>query len=281
MDENRNLSPQTWLFASGSGIGLSHKKTGSDCQDYAYVETFGKDSSWLVGALADGAGSAAHSKEGAEFLCTEVIRKLQDSEALNKLLEEFQTLPKTEMLDEIEPIKQQLRQVFVESVDALRSYAQAKEINPQDLASTLVAFIASPNFLASIEIGDSLLVYISSKGEFSLNNLPMKGEYANQTIFAVSKDSKEQVACCVRKFREQDQLVFICAMTDGLESVSFDKSTNTPGSKFFLPLLESSKACNTNSELEAFIREVITMPALDTRTDDDKTLLIALNRLAP
>lgn len=52
-----------WRFAKACVIGAAHERAGRACEDRVKVERIGRDV--LVGAVADGAGSARRGGDGA------------------------------------------------------------------------------------------------------------------------------------------------------------------------------------------------------------------------
>ncbi|WP_212720148.1 MULTISPECIES: protein phosphatase 2C domain-containing protein [unclassified Synechocystis] len=65
-----------WRTVCQSAIGSFHVETGLPCQDYGAYQTLGKDI--LIGAVADGAGSAKHSDLGAKVAVETAIQFVLD-----------------------------------------------------------------------------------------------------------------------------------------------------------------------------------------------------------
>jgi hypothetical protein len=63
----------TWKAIECHAIGVSHQKQGMPCQDYGKYQILGDV---IVGAVADGAGSAKHSDLGATLVVESVVNHL-------------------------------------------------------------------------------------------------------------------------------------------------------------------------------------------------------------
>ena len=100
----------------------------------------------------------------------------------------------------------------------------------------------------------------------------MKGEYANTTYFVTDPDSATRL-----EYASIDETLSGVAMfSDGLEHLVLDYSNQTVLSDFFeemsRPLTSRERSRDFNDDLGAFLRS----PGLDLRTDDDKTLILAM-----
>src|SRR4051794_8566077 len=67
----------TWTALGDSVAGTSHRARNCPCQDAFRFRVFGSVAEWLVIAVADGAGSAAHSEIGANLACEEFVRRVE------------------------------------------------------------------------------------------------------------------------------------------------------------------------------------------------------------
>ena len=69
-----------WSVLGESVIGTSHRTRNVPCQDATWFRAFGPSSAWLVVAVADGAGSAAHSQVGAALACESFVHRVESFE---------------------------------------------------------------------------------------------------------------------------------------------------------------------------------------------------------
>ncbi|RUT07143.1 hypothetical protein DSM106972_024040 [Dulcicalothrix desertica PCC 7102] len=256
-----------WKAIGSSVKGTSHKQGNIPCQDYSEHKVI---DDVIVGAVADGAGSAKFSNIGA---------KLAVKTALFHLEEFFKNLKEEKKRDLQQPIVSELarevfREVFREILDKVKNELKAKaseqECDFNDLACTLLAFIATPDWIAAMQIGDGFIVIrAENSNEYKLFFPPDKGEYANETIFVTSKDADYKMDVLYNP-------KFICASTDGLERLAINFRDWKPSSGFFKPFEEGLKITEKLEQEEEDIKKWLTSEDVNTRTDDDKTLLLCL-----
>src|SRR5687767_6367825 len=58
-----------WTWASASSRGVSHLKTGVQCQDAKSCSLLGRNADVLLTVVSDGAGSAVYGGQGASLVC--------------------------------------------------------------------------------------------------------------------------------------------------------------------------------------------------------------------
>jgi hypothetical protein len=155
---------------------------------------------------------------------------------------------------------------------ALQREAQNKNWPVRDLACTLLLFVATPDWLVAMQIGDGFIVVKPAGDTYQLLFSPDKGEYANETSFVTSKDVLKQMRCCFKR----GGYSFICASTDGLERLAIDFRTWTPSPGFFQPFEDYLKEPKHLHQDPDYLKTFLESDRLNARTDDDKTLLVCL-----
>ncbi len=254
-----------WQAISRSVIGTSHQKQNLPCQD------FGGDrivDHVMIGAVADGAGSAPRSDIGAELAVTTALNYLAATEAwLQQRQQSWQTLATA-------PTPAQAQKLFAKTVAKVRSaldqQAASHHYAVEDLACTLLMFLATPDWVMAMQIGDGFIVMRPQHQDYQLLFQPDKGEFANQTTFVTS--SSALAAMQVRVITAPQS--FICAATDGLERVAIRLSDWAPFPPFFQPLEEYLAETPHPESEDKYLMQFLTSDRLNTRTDDDKTLLL-------
>jgi Protein phosphatase 2C len=268
----------SWKAAVCSEIGTRHCHQDLPCQDYGQYVKVG---SVLIGAVSDGAGSARHAEVGAKIAVETALSHLQSQVALfgavKSVRPEEIKIPRLEdggrnrlpQLSETEANRLFTATVMA-VVAALQNQADSEGYDLADLACTLLVFVASPDLLAAMQIGDGFIVVETAEVELELLFRPSKGEYINETCFVTSSNALDHMQ--VRVCSERPQ--FICAATDGLEKVAIRFQDWLPFSPFFQPLV----ACLQSSPAEAtaYLQSFLSSERLNARTDDDKTLLLGL-----
>ncbi len=251
-----------WKAIVHSATGTSHKQQQTPCQDYGNYVVVGEV---IVGAVSDGAGSAKYSHIGAKLAVEAALRYL---EAWLKHHQEKKS-------DLQQPISEEgantvftntLRKVII----TLNEEA-SKGCTLNSLACTLLVFMATPEWIAAMQVGDGFIVVNSQNSEYQLLFQPDKGEYANETTFVTSAHALYQMRVRVIPGHHK----FICTSTDGLERLAINMRGWTPSPGFFQPFQEGLKTRNINQEYESLLNW-LDSEEVNARTDDDKTLLLCL-----
>jgi serine/threonine protein phosphatase PrpC len=257
-----------WKAVARSVIGVSHEKHHIPCQDFAAYRIL--PPSLIIGAVADGAGAAKYAHRGAQ-LAVEI-----SLEYLTRLAKYYQN--KRAMTDSLWlPFSfTQAERIFSKMVKKIRATLSQEAANEnyalKDLASTLLVFVAHPQWLMGMQIGDGFILVRPSGGSYQLLFSPDKGEFINETTFITSENALEQMQVTVRSEAPK----FICASTDALEKVAIKMANWTPFPPFFQPLEEYLEE-TWNPEIEdGYLQQFLNSERLNARTDDDKTLLLCL-----
>jgi serine/threonine protein phosphatase PrpC len=256
-----------WKAVARSVIGTSHQQQRLPCQDYGGDRILDEV---MVGAVADGAGSAKHADIGAKLAVKIALRYLAGTEEwLQKRQNSWQTQPKP-------PTEELARKLFTKVVSKVSFGLEKQAINHgycvDDLASTLLAFIATPDWIAAMQIGDGFIVTRSQKTDYQLVFQPDKGEFVNQTTFVTSANALSEMQVKVLLHPP----TFICASTDALEKVAIRLRDWTAFSPFFQPLEEYLCETLEPKQDDEYLINFLESDRLNDRTDDDKTLLLCL-----
>jgi hypothetical protein len=251
----------TWKFIARSVVGKSHLERQIPCQDYSGYSLL-RNKAIGVGAVADGAGSAKHSGLGAKVAVETVLNALQD--------ESGSLTPEDLKQYDQNQTKKLFEHVVHEVFAALERKAQDQGYAYEDLACTIVAFVATSEWLGAMQIGDGFLVIRLLGGDYHLLLQPDKGEFINETTFVTSRNALNEMQVEVLSGKQ----AFICASTDGLERVAIRLSDWTPFPPFFEPL-EKYIETTQNPELEdRYLLNFLNSERLNARISDDKTLLL-------
>jgi len=283
-----------WRAVARSEIGTSHQKQQMPCQDYGDYRIF-KDV--IVGAVADGAGSAKYSDVGAKLAVETVLNYLSEHLQQPKetgflykgsLLKVFFAkhlglwvsfiqnqrnrrgrLSQSFSLAEAERL---FAKTTKKAIAELHKKADSSDYSFNDLACTLLVFVATPQWVAAMQIGDGFMVVRPQNSEHQLLFNPDKGEFVNETTFITSANALDEMQVDVL----QGQQEFICASTDGLEKVAIRMSDWKPFAPFFQPLEQYLSETSNPEEENEYVINFLKSERLNARTDDDKTLLLCL-----
>jgi hypothetical protein len=254
-----------WRAKADSSVGVSHQKRGIPCQDSAHYDFVDEI---VIGAVADGAGSAKWAEEGAQIsvkVATDYLKNWIRSEKKQVL----KVLSRSEK-DLYQLFTKEFTNILGEVLRELKKEASQSRSQLKDYACTLLVFVAAPDWLAAMQLGDGFIVIKPLNREYQLLFQPDKGEFANQTTFVTSSNSHRDMK--VRIFQEPQQ--FICASTDGLERVAILFSNWTPSPNFFDPFREYISSQKYLDNDPNYLQTFLSSDLLNGRTDDDKTLLL-------
>ena len=253
-----------WKVIAASVQGTSHLKTDKPCQDASYSTIL--PGSLLIGAVADGAGSAPFSDEGAQIAVKRAVDTVADAVQLNVGSGASPHAPfTTDQWHEVLRAAMQVALGHVELGAALRG------TKPRDFATTLLLFAGLRDGLVAAQIGDGAIVIRDCAGHLHAITTPQSGEYANTTTFLVSPGAFDTV-----QHRVWDRAYTgVAAFTDGLQRLALAMPSGDPHGPFFTPLFDFADRAHDSGkaieEIDAFLRS----SKVAERADDDLTLMVA------
>jgi hypothetical protein len=240
-----------WKLIYGSVTGTSHGHSGQPCQDYCAGRVAG---STLFAACADGAGSAGLSHVGSKA-------------AVEFFMENAASL-------ESPPTREQIEILVNAARDHVLEMAAASDSTPRQLACTLLAAIVGENWAAFAQVGDGAIVFDGSGG-YELAFWPDNGEYANTTRFLTDDDYRANLRIEITERQVNELAVF----TDGLQMLALDFGRSKAHDQFFAPLFHTVKNGPDEETLRGSLLEFMDSKRVNDRTDDDKTLFLALRKV--
>lgn len=245
-----------WQVVAASVCGTSHIKNKQLCQDAHHWQLL--PGNVLVAAAADGAGSASLGKVGAMVAVETAIENLSLKEITRKSLAD----------DEV--VQLLLTDALLAAKKAVEDEAAACKQQPQDLATTLIIAIASPEMVAAVQVGDGTAVAKDRSGNLLALTLPDNGEYINETTFLTSPGALDTAQ--MRLWREA--IVNVALLTDGLQMLALNMVVGEPHKPFFFPLFDFVKKAQDQAEAKEQLVKFLGSERITQRTDDDLTLII-------
>lgn len=240
----------TWRVAGVSIAGTAHDRSGAPCQDDRAWDSEGDG---FVMVLADGAGSASRSDEGARVAVTSAIKVLAN--ALRR-----GPPPAGDW-------KRPMRRAFYSARSALEDTADRAPL--REYATTLTCVAACPDLLVIAQIGDATVgARLPSKQMLTFMRPQRAGEYANQTSFLTDENALDRL--CLRHHKGSVDAVF--ATTDGLLSVSTDRR-GEPWRPFWEPIIR--RVAHDPDTAKTDLTSFLTSKRIRARVDDDMTLVVA------
>jgi hypothetical protein len=266
-------SPLGWKVTGASVTGTSHLRSGRVCDDAHACYIYEHD--LLCIAVADGAGSARHASLGA----TTAVQAAID-ETRHLLIEQNEPDTIDQWLSVLRQICTLTRDALVQRAQAasmltesaLSSWSPEQEVTLRDFATTFLLAIAHAHWVAIAQIGDGAIVIQHLDGSLTSLTPPYQGEYINETSFLTDTAYLDLANFTVLPCADINGLALL---TDGLELLAMNFPVNTPHQPFFTPLFTfAGKPEASSEELERFL----TSERVCARTDDDKTLVLAVYR---
>jgi hypothetical protein len=136
----------------------------------------------------------------------------------------------------------------------------------------LTCALVAGDWLVIGQIGDGAAIAEDADGALFLTARPQRGEYANEAYFLTLPDS----ACCTVVHAVRQPVRALALTTDGLLRLALKLPAYEPHLRFFQPLLAFAREATDATLAQAELADFLTSERVCTRTDDDKTLLLAV-----
>jgi hypothetical protein len=164
-----------------------------------------------------------------------------------------------------------MRRTFEAALAAVTAHAAGARMPLRDYATTLTVVAAAGDTLAVGQVGDGIAVAEGAEG-LILTAAPQRGEYANEVALLTSPQAVEGATIAAIAMTART----VAVTTDGLLRLVVHLPSHEPHAPFFGPLFafleETTDPATANDELARFLRSA----RVTERTDDDKTLVIAV-----
>ena len=247
-----------WTWAAARRRGTSHFKSGTPCQDaHRVFATTAGDT--LIAVVSDGAGSAPHGGAGAFIAARTLAGAAAAHAASNPDL----------------PGEEQFWSWLDDARDRIGTAAAKRDAQPRDFAATLVMAVANDTGAVLALVGDGAAA-VRSDGEWTVPSWPQQGEYASTTYFVT-----DEPAARLRVVQLDRRPGALVLMSDGLERLALDFAGKRPHLPFFNTIVgpvERRDVVGRDSRLSRSLAAYIGSEAVNARTDDDKSLVIAVAR---
>jgi hypothetical protein len=246
-------------------MGTSHQALETPCQDACQVMRLKVgDEDVLLAAIADGAGSASHSEVGSREAVQHVLKLVTRAELNLAAVGE-----------------EQIRSWFEGVLEHLKAVAESEEVLVDELACTLLLAIVWRRGAIFGQVGDGGWV-LEKDGETIVGTWPETGEYANVTVFVTSKRAltkgEEGASNHLQVRRFEGSISALAGFSDGLQMLTLDYVNKVPFTRFFKAMWGPLRDAVEDTELIAPMQTMLASEMINSRTDDDKTLVLAVWR---
>ncbi len=203
----------------------------------------------LVVIVADGAGSAEYSDEGA---------RVASETCLALIAEQSHARPLSE---------QDYQKIFVATARSVANYARSFQLSPRDFATTLNVLHVTQHGTYNASIGDSGCLIQTDTNELKLLAEPFKGRYANETAFL----SRRMVEKYFSFGSTTEAIKGFIAATDGIFDLLYQQDRiNVESASALIECLRKQDPLRAQQELETFFQS----QTLARFTRDDLTLVV-------
>lgn len=153
--------------------------------------------------------------------------------------------------------------------------ASRRSCTPRDFAATMIAVLSSGGQTLVAHVGDGCAALKDfDSAEWRIPLWPDNGEYASTTSFVTD----DPPAPC-RFLREAIEISAVAVLTDGLERIAIDFAGRRPFHGFFDGMAKpvfASPFKGRDRPLSESLKNYLNGDAVCARTDDDKTLVLAV-----
>lgn len=238
-----------WRTQSALVTGRGHRKEGKPLQDRTCIL---QENGVTAAALADGAGSAAWSQEGAQAAV---------ETACNLLCGDFDRLFQAGTPAE-------LRKRVLEPVrSAVEQRAGELGAPVSELACTMLTVAVQGDRYLIFHLGDGVIAY-QKAGTVRIASAPWNGEFVNSTVFVTSQNALRHA----RVYRgSQPELEGFCLMSDGCEPALYDKRRNRMA-PLLRVLFQQVQLMGRESSSE--ILDAVMQGLIAPRTQDDCSMVL-------
>ncbi len=247
-----------WTWAAARAVGTSHDGQGLPCQDAVAVRSVaGPAGAALVACVSDGAGSARYSREGSRAVVREIGARAAGWFAREADL----------------PGEDEVRLWLEAARERIADLAAAREASSRDFAATLVAAFATPTATLVAHVGDGACVLDGDDEGWAIGSWPASGEYAGTTYFVT--DAAPQLRVTLHDRPAHSLALF----SDGIEHLVLQMAARRAHPDFFATMfapVRASGAIGCDRALSRGLRGYLAGETLNARTDDDKSLILAV-----
>ena len=273
-----DLANGRWRTLSASVAGTAHARAGHPCADASAVRVLprARDAALLVAVAADGAGTSVRAPEGARLACDSILAQAAAwangprprARAARHARSRRASVPHDLASFAREDVLRFVAGARARIVEA----AHREGLDPRDFSCTLLVALVDERTAVFFQIGDGAIVYRAEDGSYVPATWPQSGEYANCTFFLTDAQAESRVQ--LARARDVHELALL---TDGLQGLALRFVSREAHGPFFAPMfsrLRREPAARPR-RLAGELRTFLDSSAVNQRTDDDKTLVLA------
>ncbi len=249
------MTASRWRVLGASMPGAQHDESGLPCQDAVDWRVLPEDI--LIAAVADGAGCTRWGGLGAQVATRDAV--------------EFISRQDPELLRQSSCSRKLLRDALTVAREALAAEAESRQLPFEELSTTLLLALMTPEHFAAAQVGDGAVVVGNRRMGLTVITTPHIGEFCNETLFLTAPKAvaKASITVMHRCF------AYLTMFTDGMQRLSLKYPEGTPHPPFFHTLFQFISQIDDMEPARANLCHFLTSEQVRERTDDDVTLCIA------
>lgn len=255
------MTRPAWTWAAARCRGVMHQRAGTRVQDAFACFAPQARGQPLVAVVSDGAGSTTHGGYGAALLCRCVCSQAR---------QHFASVDSLPDVDHLRSWMQVGRQ-------HIAAAAARRQLLLRDFAATLVLMVSDGAESRVLHVGDGCAVIRdATSGAWSAITWPDHGEYASMTYFVT-----DELPIRMQTAEHQGGISALALFSDGLEQLVLDLKARQPHGPFFDSMITpvaSSSCAGKDRELSEKLSRFLNGAEINQRTEDDKTLILAVRR---
>jgi hypothetical protein len=211
--------------------------------------------------VSDGAGTADLGGQGASLVCRSLtVRARQHFFRVAEL-----------------PTDEEIAGWYDDTRDWIGAVALRRDRALRDFAATSVFVISTGAETVIAHVGDGCAVLRDEDlGIWVAPSWPHQGEFASTTFFVTDHEGLQ-----LRISRHKSRISAIAVFSDGIERLALDFAARTPSQQFFDSITSpviASESRGRDAQLSQQLKDYLGSKKINARTDDDKSLVIAVRK---
>jgi hypothetical protein len=248
-----------WKVIGQSIIGSSHVQSGKTCEDAFQFQLVDlpEEEQALICFVSDGAGSAVCAAEASQLAVSRSVATLSDWISTGRIVDDAALMELAEIV-----------------YDSLKAAAEEKELPLNEFSCTLLGAMILPDKACFLQIGDGAIVRNDGKDYFTYIWWPHNGEYQNTTTFVIDDPNLPNLKTKI----VEEQITEVAIFSDGLQMLALNNETESVHQPFFNDLFKVLRMAGNQNHIDILnkrLSDYLSGDAINSRTDDDKTLVLA------
>jgi len=249
----------SWNMIGAAVAGTSHIASGRPCEDALgfRLVTAGNGDEALLIVASDGAGSARHAAEASRTTVSIALGGFEE------LVVSVGGLTEASVYTAAGAVYEALSAAAAESGEALNEYS-----------ATFLGAVILPNKALFFQLGDGAIIRNDGTDFYTAVWHRDMDHYLNTTRFLIDDPSFP----ALKSMLLEEPVDELAILTDGLELLAISFDTNIVHQPFFTSLYGALRIADDGLKRETLSRrlaEYLQSDAINSRTDDDKTLFLA------